>query len=162
MTAAFDRCKAGDDTGCAEIYTYPEFMNQVSAELEVESKREAAMNVMRRACKGGNTYACTHVEQRELAAEYKAKQAADKAEYEAGLRRFTAEEIGKVELGWTVEQVEEALGEACTVTSRRKDHTGAELASHSCMNSDMTGAYIDFVDGKVSQVRMQGNPTVGG
>ncbi len=156
MTAAFDRCKAGDDTGCAEIYTYPEFMNQVSAELEVESKREAAMNVMRRACKGGNTYACTHVEQRELVADAKAKQAADKAEYEANLTRYTAEEIAKVQLGWTTEQMEEALGEPCKVLSRRMDPSGSEHTSLNCTNSDGSGAYIDLVEGKVTQVRGSG------
>jgi hypothetical protein len=83
MKAAYETCKAGDDGGCAELYTFPEFMNQVHGDFQIEAKRESAMNVLRRACKGGNRHACTRAEQADLAAEYEAKQAKDKADYEA-------------------------------------------------------------------------------
>ena len=155
-----ETCAGGDDRACGELLENPQILAGVMQEAGVPEKRERAVALLRRACAGGNDNTCRAADTFEKQEAARVAQEERRAEHEAGLRLVVKPEVDALEIGWTMEQVVEALGQPCELVSRDSlpgaSGNTVERSTHRCRNSDGTGVVLTVTDGGLSNVAVQG------
>jgi len=150
-----------DDAACAAMFDHPargtNVHNQAVAQFNSGDQRMLAF--AGRGCTAGSARACRT--QQQLVAIAAAQENLDR--FQASLGIVTREEIKQVQPGWSLEQVETTLGQACALTLRSVSHDpyakrDVETSTYTCYNADSSGLYLILVDGTVRNMTVMGAP----
>ncbi len=143
------RCDNGDDTGCAELMADDKLHAQAREKVMTEADGFlVVLKLLERACAGGDARSCATVEER-------------KAKVDAFLNAnwISESEAAGVQYGWTIEQAQEHLGQACTSIAaydRTLEGKTSREEIFSCANPDRSGLQLTLKDGKVASVVVNG------